>query len=106
MSNKLIVIAQKETTRKDQLGVRITKDDLNSTQVEADTITPNLIQETNGSRYSRMDHLWKTTFQKFQVIWSAYADHITLNFLKAVFQNFTWSILEYLSPNGDETSTM
>ena len=57
MSNKLIVIAQKETTRKDQLGVRITKDDLNSTQVEADTITPNLIQETNGSRYSRMDQV-------------------------------------------------
>ena len=30
----------------------------------------------------------KTAFEKFEVIWSAGADHITSNFLKAVFYKF------------------
>ena len=29
-----------------------------------------------------------TVFKKFEVIWSAYADKITSDFLKAVFHNF------------------
>ena len=28
---------------------------------------------------------WKTAFKKFEVIWSAEADHITSNYLNAVF---------------------
>ena len=31
---------------------------------------------------------WKTAFKKLEVIWSAEADHITSNFLKAVFHKF------------------
>ena len=34
------------------------------------------------------ENLWKTSFKKFEVIWSAEADYITSNFLKAVFQKF------------------
>ena len=30
-------------------------------------------------------NLWKTAFKTFKVIWSAQADHVTSNFLKAVF---------------------
>ena len=30
-------------------------------------------------------NLWKTAIKKFELIWSAWADHITSNFLKAVF---------------------
>ena len=37
--------------------------------------------------------LWKTAFKWFEVIWSAEADHITLNFVKAVFHKF------YFIPN-------
>ena len=32
--------------------------------------------------------LWKTAFKKFEVILSVYEDHITSNFLKAVFHKF------------------
>ena len=44
----------------------------------------------HGAKYSRMDqvNLWKTAFKKFDVIWSAEEDHITGNFLKAVFHKF------------------
>ena len=42
-------------------------------------------------------------FKKFEVI-SAKADHITTKFLKTVFQNFTWSILEYLDSNAFDKS--
>ena len=38
--------------------------------------------------------LWKTAFKEFDVIWSAYTDHITSNFSTT----FTCSILEYLGP--------
>ena len=41
-----------------------------------------------------------TAFKKFEVIWSPEGDHITSNFLKAVFHNFTWSIFEYFVPNN------
>ena len=34
------------------------------------------------------ENLWKTGFKKFEVIWSAEVDHITSNFLKAVFHKF------------------
>ena len=40
----------------------------------------------------------KTVFKKFRVIWSALAAHITPNFLKLSYTNFTCSILEYLDP--------
>ena len=43
--------------------------------------------------------LWKTAFKKIEVKWSAYANHLTLNFLKASSANFTWSILEHFVPN-------
>ena len=45
---------------------------------------------SNGTKYLRMDQaeLWKTAFKKFKVIWSTSANHITSNFLKAVFHNF------------------
>ena len=33
-------------------------------------------------------NLWKTVFKKFEVIWSAQANHITSDFLKAVFHKF------------------
>ena len=33
-------------------------------------------------------NIWKTTFKKFEGIWSAKADHIPLVFLKAVFHRF------------------
>ena len=33
-------------------------------------------------------YLWKTAFKKFEVVSSAYADHITSQFLKAVFHRF------------------
>ena len=32
--------------------------------------------------------MWKTACKKLEMIWSAYADHITLNFSKAVFHKF------------------
>ena len=32
--------------------------------------------------------MWKTAFENFEVIWSAGAEHITSNFLKAVFYKF------------------
>ena len=32
--------------------------------------------------------MWKTAFNIFEVIWSASADHVTTNFLTAVFHNF------------------
>ena len=43
-----------------------------------------------GAKYSRMDqvNLREIAFKKFEGIWSAEADHITSNFLKAVFQKF------------------
>ena len=44
--------------------------------------------------------MWKTAFKKFEVIWSAYAYHITSNYLKAVFHKFYLVILEYLDSNG------
>ena len=40
------------------------------------------IQEWNKS------NLWKTAFKKFEVIWSASADHIASHFLKPVFHKF------------------
>ena len=54
-----------------------------------------------GSRYSRMDQVEfvKIVFKKFGEIWSAYAHHITSNFLKAILHKFSWSILEFLDPN-------
>ena len=33
-------------------------------------------------------NLWKTAFKKFERIWSAWADNILSNFLKAVFHKF------------------
>ena len=48
-------------------------------------------------------NLWKTAFKKFKVIWSAQADHITSNFLKALFHSLIlWiqaAILEYFVLN-------
>ena len=38
----------------------------------------------------------KTAFKKSEATWSAWADHITSNFLRLSSTNFTWSILEYL----------
>ena len=32
--------------------------------------------------------MWKTAFKTFEVIWPAKADHITSDFLKAVFHKF------------------
>ena len=34
------------------------------------------------------ENLWKITFKIFEVMWSAGADHIISNFLKAVFHKF------------------
>ena len=34
------------------------------------------------------ENLWNITFKIFEVMWSAGADHITSNFLKAVFHKF------------------
>ena len=42
--------------------------------------------------------MWQTALKKFEVIWSTLPDHITLDFLKAVFHKFYWSILEYFDP--------
>ena len=39
-------------------------------------------------------NLWKTSFKKFEVIWSAGTDHITSEFLKAVFRKFY--IIKYI----------
>ena len=42
-------------------------------------------------RYSQewtKQNLWKTAFKKFELIWSAWAEHITSKFLKAVFHIF------------------
>ena len=33
-------------------------------------------------------NLWKAVFKKFEAIWSAQSDHITSNFLKAIFHKF------------------
>ena len=44
-----------------------------------------------GEQYSRMDQVKfveDTAFKKLEPIWSAEADHITSNFLKAVFHKF------------------
>ena len=35
--------------------------------------------------------MWKTAFKKFDVIWSVLTDHITSDFLKAVFHKFLLS---------------
>ena len=43
-------------------------------------------------------NLWKTTFKKFEMIWSALADHITSNFLKTVSHKFYLSIFGHLHP--------
>ena len=43
-------------------------------------------------------NLSKTTFKKFEMIWSALADHITSNFLKTVSHKFYLSIVAYLHP--------
>ena len=32
---------------------------------------------------------WKTAFRRFEVIWTVKTGHITSDFLKAVFQNFS-----------------
>ena len=40
--------------------------------------------------------MWKTAFKKFEVIWSAKADHITSDFLKAVFHKSYLFRSEYL----------
>ena len=52
------------------------------------------------TKYSRMDQakFLETAFKKFEVIWSVKTDPITSNFLKVVFHNVTWSILQYFSP--------
>ena len=39
----------------------------------------------------------------FEVIWSAEADHITSNFLDAVFHTFFLFIREYLAQFDDES---
>ena len=41
---------------------------------------------------------WKTAFKKIEGI----ADHIPSIFLKAVFHEFTWSILEYFVSNNSK----
>ena len=43
-------------------------------------------------------NLWKTAFKKFELIWSAQADHITSNILKAVFHRFHLSTLKFFVP--------
>ena len=35
------------------------------------------------------ENLWKTTFKKIGVIWSALTEHITSSFLKVVFHKFS-----------------
>ena len=44
--------------------------------------------------------MWKTAFKKFEVIWSADADHITLNFLMAIFHILLGPFFEYFAPYG------
>ena len=50
----------------------------------------NILIRTYGIRYSRMEQVKfvDTAFKKFEVIWFAEVDHITSNFLKAVFHKF------------------
>ena len=43
-------------------------------------------------------NLWKTTFKRAEVIWSAYTNHITSIFQRLSATNFTWSILQFFVP--------
>ena len=47
------------------------------------------------------ENLWKAAFKKFEAVRLLQADHTPSNFLKAVFHNFTWPILEYFVPDTD-----
>ena len=55
-----------------------------------------MILSANGSRYSRMDNLWKTAFKKFEMIWSALARFLLQilpgpNYLKYNHQSLVYS---------------
>ena len=50
--------------------------------------TEQMIHMGQGIEECTKSNLWKTAFKKFEVVWSAYADHITSNILKAVFHKF------------------